>query len=100
MLGVFLARDLASPLYTIWLNAQITDSTVRGDRALDQRPGERDRPGGRGPVLGAIGNVWGVSAALTAGAAAIAPAHRPLRAGDRHEGREPELDQLPEPDAA
>ena len=29
---------------------------------------------GGGPVLGVIGNVWGVSAALAMGAAAIAPA--------------------------
>ena len=29
VLGVFLARNLAGPLYTIWLNEQITDSSVR-----------------------------------------------------------------------
>ena len=29
LLGVFFARDLAGPLYTIWLNEQITESSVR-----------------------------------------------------------------------
>src|SRR5689334_607090 len=29
LLGVFLARDLAGPLFTIWMNEQITDSSVR-----------------------------------------------------------------------
>ena len=74
LLGVFLARDLADPLYTIWLNEQITDSSVRA--TVFSITGQADAIGqaAGGPVLGAIGNVWGIRAALLAGATALAPA--------------------------
>ena len=95
ILGVFFARNLAGPLFDTWLNAQITDSSVRAtvisltgqSNAIGQTAG--------GPVLGLVGNVWGIRAALAGGAAAIAPALALFgRAIARH-GREPELDQLP-----
>ena len=57
LLGVFLARDLTGPLYTIWLNEQITDSSVRATvlsisgqaNAIGQAGGGpvRDRAGAR-----------------------------------------------------
>ena len=47
MLGVFFARNLAGPLYTIWLNEQISDSSVRATVLSISGPGERDRPGRR-----------------------------------------------------
>jgi MFS transporter, DHA3 family, tetracycline resistance protein len=74
LLGVFLARDLAGPLYTIWLNEQITDSSVRA--TVFSISGQADAIGqaAGGPVLGAIGNVWGIRAALLAGATALGPA--------------------------
>jgi DHA3 family tetracycline resistance protein-like MFS transporter len=99
LLGVFLARNLASPLYAIWLNEQIRDSTVRATvlsisgqaNAIGQTAG--------GPGLGAIGNAWGIRAALAAGAAVIAPALGLYGRALRHDGREPELDTLPQPAA-
>lgn len=74
LLGVFLARNLAEPLYNVWLNEQITDSSVRATvlsisgqaNAVGQTAG--------GPVLGLVGDVWGIRAALAGGALAIAPA--------------------------
>jgi DHA3 family tetracycline resistance protein-like MFS transporter len=74
LLGVFLARDLANPLYTIWLNEQITDSSVRA--TVFSITGQADAIGqaAGGPVIGAIGNVWGIRAALLTGATALAPA--------------------------
>jgi MFS transporter, DHA3 family, tetracycline resistance protein len=95
MLGVFMARNLAGPLYTIWLNEQIRDSSVRAtvlsisgqSNAIGQAAG--------GPVLGAIGNVWGIRAALTAGALVIAPALWLYGRAIAHQGREPELEELP-----
>jgi DHA3 family tetracycline resistance protein-like MFS transporter len=74
LLGVFLARDLADPLYTIWLNEQITDSSVRA--TVFSITGQADAIGqaAGGPVIGAIGNIWGIRAALLAGATALAPA--------------------------
>jgi DHA3 family tetracycline resistance protein-like MFS transporter len=86
LLGVFLARDLADPLYTIWLNEQITDSSVRA--TVFSITGQADAIGqtAGGPVIGAIGNIWGIRAALLAGATALAPAAALLgRASRTHE---------------
>ena len=47
LLGVFFARDLAGPLYMMWLNEQITDSSVRATVLSITRPGGRDRTGRR-----------------------------------------------------
>jgi DHA3 family tetracycline resistance protein-like MFS transporter len=94
-LGVFLARNLATPMYTIWLNEQITDSTVRA--TVHSIAGQADAIGqaGGGPALGLIGNVWGIRAALTAGALVIAPALALYARAIAHDGREPELEELP-----
>jgi MFS transporter, DHA3 family, tetracycline resistance protein len=97
VLGVFLARDLADPLYTIWLNEQITDSSVRA--TVFSITGQADAIGqaAGGPVIGTIGNVWGIRAALLAGATALVPAAALFaRAIGRH-GSEPGLEELPEP---
>jgi DHA3 family tetracycline resistance protein-like MFS transporter len=74
LLGVFLARNLADPLYTIWLNEQVTDSSVRA--TVFSIGGQADAIGqaAGGPVLGAFGYIWGIRAALLAGATALAPA--------------------------
>jgi DHA3 family tetracycline resistance protein-like MFS transporter len=95
MNGVFLARNLAWPLYTIWLNEQITHSSVRA--TVLSISGQADAIGqaAGGPVLGAIGNVWGIRAALTTGALVIAPALWLYGRAIAHEGREPELEELP-----
>ena len=95
LLGVFFSRDLAGPLYTIWLNEQITDSTVRATVLSISGQANAVGQAGGGPVLGAIGNVWGVSAALAVGAAAIAPALGLYARAIAHEGREPELAEIP-----
>jgi MFS transporter, DHA3 family, tetracycline resistance protein len=95
LLGVFFARDLAGPLYTIWLNEQIRDSSVRA--TVLSISGQADAIGqaAGGPVLGAIGNVWGIRAALAAGSLVIAPALALYGRAIAHEGREPELQELP-----
>ena len=95
MLGVFLTRNLAGPLYTIWLNEQITDSSVRA--TVLSISGQADAIGqaAGGPVLGVIGNVWGIRAALTAGALVIAPALWLYGRAIARQGREPELEELP-----
>jgi MFS transporter, DHA3 family, tetracycline resistance protein len=92
LLGVFLARDLSGPLYTIWLNEQITDSRVRA--TVLSISGQADAIGqaGGGPVLGVVGNVWGIRAALAAGAFAIAPALGLYARAIARQGREPELE--------
>jgi DHA3 family tetracycline resistance protein-like MFS transporter len=97
LLGVFFARELTAPLYTIWLNEQIRDSSVRA--TVLSIGGQADAIGqaGGGPVLGAIGNVWGIRAALAAGALVIAPALGLYARAIAHHGREPALDELPVP---
>lgn len=97
VLGVFLARDLAGPLYTIWLNDQITDSRVRATVFSITGQGDAVGQAAGGPVLGAIGNVWGIRAALAAGAFAIVPALGLFGRALGHHGAEPELDDLPQP---
>jgi len=97
LLGVFFARDLAWPLYAIWLNEQITDSSVRA--TVLSISGQADAIGqtAGGPVLGVIGNVWGIRAALTAGAIAIVPTLGLYGRAMGHAGAEPELEELPLP---
>jgi hypothetical protein len=48
-----------------------------------------------GPILGAIGNVWGIRAALAAGGVVISPALGLYARAIRHGGQEPELEELP-----
>jgi hypothetical protein len=48
-------------------------------------------------VIGAIGNVWGIRAALLAGATALAPAAVLLARAIRRRAGEPTLEELPQP---
>jgi len=93
LLGVFLARNLSDPLYTIWLNEQITDSRIRA--TVLSIGGQADAVGqaGGGPVLGTIGNVFGLRTALAAGALAIVPALGLYGRAVAHQGRDPELEE-------
>jgi DHA3 family tetracycline resistance protein-like MFS transporter len=95
LLLVFFARDLTNPLYTIWLNDQIRDSSVRATVLSISGQANAIGQAGGGPVLGAIGNVWGIRAALATGAAVIAPALALYGRAIAHQGREPELEELP-----
>ena len=97
LLGVFFARDITGPLYTTWLNARISDSSVRA--TVLSLSGQADAIGqtAGGPVLGAIGNVWGIPSALAAGAVALAPALALYARAIRRHGAELPLEKLPEP---
>jgi DHA3 family tetracycline resistance protein-like MFS transporter len=100
LLGVFFARDMAGPLWDTWLNRQITDSSVRA--TVISLAGQSNAVGqaGGGPVLGALGNAWGIRAALGAGALAIAPALGLYGRAIVHHGREAELEELSAPEPA
>ena len=95
LLGIFFARDSAWPLYDTWLNMQVTDSSVRATVISISGQANAIGQAGGGPVLGVIGNVWGIRAALAAGAVVIAPALALYGRAIAHHGREPELDELP-----
>ena len=94
-LAAILARSLLGPLYTTWLNRQITDSSVRATvlsisgqaNAVGQATG--------GPVLGVVGNTFGIPAAIVAGALTVLPAAALYARALRHDGVEPELQVLP-----
>jgi DHA3 family tetracycline resistance protein-like MFS transporter len=96
ILGVFFARSMAAPLYTTWLNQQITDSTVRATVLSISSQADAIGQACGGPVLGVIGNAFGISAALASGAAALSPALALYARALRHRGREPELEELPQ----
>jgi DHA3 family tetracycline resistance protein-like MFS transporter len=97
LLSIFLIRRLEGPLWSIWLNQQIQDSSVRA--TVLSMTGQADAIGqaAGGPVLGAIGNVWGLRAALTTGALVLTPALGLYARALRHGGAEPELEALPAP---
>jgi MFS transporter, DHA3 family, tetracycline resistance protein len=91
------ARSLIAPVYMAWLNRQITDSSVRA--TVISIAGQADAIGqaGGGPGLGAIGNAFGLRAALVAGGLVPAPAIALYGRAVAHHGREPELEALPTP---
>jgi MFS transporter, DHA3 family, tetracycline resistance protein len=91
------ARGLLAPVYMAWLNRQITDSSVRA--TVISIAGQADAIGqaGGGPGLGAIGNAFGLRAALVAGGLVLAPAIALYGRAVAHHGREPELEALPTP---
>jgi DHA3 family tetracycline resistance protein-like MFS transporter len=72
--GICVARSLAGPVYSTWLNANIEDSSVRATVISMTNLGDSAGEWGGGPALGVVGNAFGIRAALAAGAAALTPA--------------------------
>jgi MFS transporter, DHA3 family, tetracycline resistance protein len=95
LLTALLARQVLAPLWDIWVNQQITDSSVRA--TVNSISGQADAIGqaAGGPVLGLIGNRAGTGAALGVGALLLMPALALYARAIRHGGREPELEELP-----
>jgi DHA3 family tetracycline resistance protein-like MFS transporter len=79
------------------LSRQVTDSSVRATVFSITSQANAVGQAGGGPVFGVLGNVWGIRAALTAGAMVIAPALGLYGRAIAHEGAEPELEELPLP---
>jgi DHA3 family tetracycline resistance protein-like MFS transporter len=97
LLGVFFARDLSGPLSTIWLNEQVSDSSVRA--TVFSIGGQANAIGqaGGGPVLGVVGNAFGIPAALAASALTVGPAVGLYARALGRGGGEPGLEALPAP---
>jgi MFS transporter, DHA3 family, tetracycline resistance protein len=95
LLAALLARQVLAPLWDIWVNQQITDSSVRA--TVNSISGQADAIGqaAGGPVLGLVGNRFGTGAALAGGALLLMPALALYARAIRHGGREPELEELP-----
>jgi DHA3 family tetracycline resistance protein-like MFS transporter len=88
-------RSLVGPVWSTWLNTSIDDSSVRATVISMTNLGDSAGEWGGGPALGAVGNAFGIRAALAAGAAALAPALVLYGRALRHQGREPELQAEP-----
>jgi hypothetical protein len=83
-------------VYTTWLNRSITDSSVRA--TVNSIANQSDAIGqtGGGPVVGAIGKVISLPAALIASALFLTPVLALYGRAVRHHGTEPELEELAE----
>jgi MFS family permease len=97
MLLTNVARGLAGPLFTSWLNQSIEDSTVRATVMSITNQADAVGQWTGGPAIGWVGNAFGIRPALVVGASLLSPAVALYARALRHGGREPELDALPEP---
>jgi DHA3 family tetracycline resistance protein-like MFS transporter len=100
VIGTFMvaliARGFISPLYTTWLNKQITDSSVRATVLSISGQANAVGQAAGGPVLGVIGNAFGIPTALAVGGLTVLPAVGLYARALRHGGSEPELTELPD----
>jgi len=96
MLFVNVARSLAMPLFTSWLNQSIENSSVRATVMSITSQADAVGQWTGGPAIGAIGNVFGIRAALVTGAFFLSPAVALYGRALRHGGRELELEGVAE----
>jgi DHA3 family tetracycline resistance protein-like MFS transporter len=91
------AYSLGSPVYMTWLNGNIDDSSARATVISMTNVGHSVGEAGGGPILGAVGNGFGIPVALAAGALVFTPALALYGRAIRHHGREPELAAVGDP---
>ena len=96
--ALFVARSVAGPIFSAWLNRSIRESSVRATVLSITNQADAVGQWTGGPALGAVGNVFGIRAALAAGAACMLPALALYGRAIRHGGEEPELAAIPQPD--
>jgi DHA3 family tetracycline resistance protein-like MFS transporter len=90
-LATAVVRELAGPPVRTWINASITDSSVRATvLSFTSVLGSLGEWAG-GPALGAVGTRWGVRTALASGALLLVPVVGLFARATRHHGVEPEL---------
>jgi DHA3 family tetracycline resistance protein-like MFS transporter len=97
--GARVAGSLAGPVYSTWLNTNIEDSRVRATVISITNMSESVGEWGGGPGLGVVGNVYGVRAALAAGAVALTPAVALYGLALRGSERDSPLEALPQAEA-
>ncbi|OFW72159.1 MAG: hypothetical protein A2Y55_09485 [Actinobacteria bacterium RBG_16_68_12] len=97
--AIRVAASLAGPVYSTWLNSNIDDSSVRATVISITNLGDSAGQWGGGPALGAVGSVYGIRAALAAGAVALSPALVLYGLAIRHGGREPGIEAVPQAEA-
>jgi DHA3 family tetracycline resistance protein-like MFS transporter len=74
MLATNTIRGLVGPLFSSWLNQSITDSSVRATVFSITSQADAIGQWTGGPGIGAIGNIFGIRAALVLGASLLSPA--------------------------
>jgi MFS family permease len=74
MLATNAVRSLVGPLFSSWLNRSVTDSSVRATVLSIASQADAVGQWSGGPAIGAVGNAFGIRAALVVGASLLAPA--------------------------
>jgi DHA3 family tetracycline resistance protein-like MFS transporter len=92
-----LTRALVEPLELSWLNENIPDSRVRATVISITNQADAIGQVGGGPAIGVLGTAASIRAALVSSALVLLPALGLFGRAIRHEGAEPELQELPEP---
>jgi DHA3 family tetracycline resistance protein-like MFS transporter len=88
LVGVYaltIARNVSGPVFTAWLNRSVEESSVRATVLSITNQADAVGQWTGGPALGVVGNVFGIRAALGAGALCLAPALAFYRRAMRHE---------------
>jgi DHA3 family tetracycline resistance protein-like MFS transporter len=89
--AVRVAYSLEGPVFMTWLNGNITESRARATVISMTNVGHSVGESGGGPMVGLVGNVFGIRAALATGALVLTSAVPLYARAIRHHGREPEL---------
>jgi DHA3 family tetracycline resistance protein-like MFS transporter len=92
--AVTATNSLAVPVFRTWLNANVQESRVRATVLSITGVGHSLGEASGGPVVGVLGNAFGIPVALSAGSFLLSPALFLYSRAVRHHGREPELAQL------
>jgi MFS transporter, DHA3 family, tetracycline resistance protein len=74
MLATNTIRGLVGPLFASWLNQSITESSVRATVFSITSQADAIGQWTGGPAIGAVGNAFGIRAALVLGASLLSPA--------------------------
>jgi MFS transporter, DHA3 family, tetracycline resistance protein len=92
LLAYGLARTLVYPVYMTWLNQSIVDSSVRA--TVNSIASQADAIGqtAGGPIIGLIGKLVSLPAALVSSALFVTPALALFGRAVRHRGAKPELE--------
>jgi MFS transporter, DHA3 family, tetracycline resistance protein len=88
-----LVRSLGGPVQAAWVNANVESSRIRATVISLTNLCDSTGQWAGGPGLGAIGNVYGIRAALAAGAIALVPSIGLFARAARHHGAERALER-------
>jgi MFS family permease len=88
-----LVRSLGGPVQAAWVNANVESSRIRATVISLTNLGDSLGESAGGPGLGVIGNVFGIRAALAAGAIALVPSIGLFGRAVRHHGAEHALER-------